>query len=368
MGLLLLFALSFASIRITCRWVHDEVRDRDRLHIIPELWNRLNGKRVVYVVPNQYAPPRDRLLKGRHRQPEVDNRRFWVALKAACAERGVELHCTRLKRIPLDAGLLLCYGIQPNKEVIENLKKLPKERKILSIWDPPLLEPQSYLPELQQLFSKILTWRDDLADGKTFLKFHLTHPIASQAPSKPFESRALLTLIAPNESSSHLHQLYTKRQSAIDYFESHGSGDFTFYGPGWECLNYRTYGGTADDETLGNFRFCLAYENSCDEPGYISQVLLAPLAAHCVPVYLGDPNVLHSIPKECFIDRCQFDSDADLHAYLKAMTKEEYEGYQRAIDAFHASAASELFSPTRVADQFANEILAALENLKRAEG
>ncbi len=346
--------------------IHADLKRGNYLHVIPELWNRVTGKTIVYLVPYEGAPSGDKVIKGSYNRYTIDDRNFWVKLKDGLAEKGIALHCSNLYRTPLDASLILCHGIRPHPRVFRHTMRFPKERKILAVWEPAVYEPQSYVPDYHKSFSKVLTWRDDLVDNKTYFKFNLSHCLRPILDEKPFETKKLLTLVASNKSSSHPEEAYTERRRAIEFYESRWSDDFVFYGPGWEYCGYHTWGGYIKDKiaTLQNFRFCLAYENQLNQPGWVTEKMLDCLIARCVPVYLGAPNVEEYVPKECFINRYDFESDEELHAFLKSITKEQYEGYQRAIDAYIHSDAIQIFSEERIAAQFVDEIVAALEKLK----
>ncbi|WP_226896450.1 glycosyltransferase family 10 domain-containing protein [Poseidonibacter ostreae] len=59
-------------------------------------------------------------------------------------------------------------------------------------------------------------------------------------------------------------------------------------------------------------------------PGYITEKIFDSFFAGCVPVYLGADNITEHIPKECFIDKREFDTYEKLYKYLKNMSDEEY--------------------------------------------
>ena len=52
---------------------------------------------------------------------------------------------------------------------------------------------------------------------------------------------------------------------------------------------------------LQHFKFAICFENDAIE-GYITEKILNPLIAHCIPIYLGAPDIAHWINKDCFID------------------------------------------------------------------
>lgn len=76
-------------------------------------------------------------------------------------------------------------------------------------------------------------------------------------------------------------------------------------------------------ETIGRYRFTLAFENAVAED-YVTEKLFDPLVAGSVPVYLGAPNAAAFAPGEgCFVDARAFPSPAALAAHLRALAADE---------------------------------------------
>ena len=59
---------------------------------------------------------------------------------------------------------------------------------------------------------------------------------------------------------------------------------------------------------LRDFRFNLAFENS-SSPGYVTEKLVEPLLAGCVPIYWGDPEVGREFNPSCMINVSDYTSD-----------------------------------------------------------
>jgi hypothetical protein len=82
-------------------------------------------------------------------------------------------------------------------------------------------------------------------------------------------------------------------------------------------------------ETIGKYKFNLAFENSIDVD-YVTEKFFDPLVVGSVPVYLGAPNVATFAPGErCFINATDFHSPRDLADYLHSLAHDEaaYESY-----------------------------------------
>ncbi|HEY2809868.1 MAG TPA: glycosyltransferase family 10 [Rhabdochlamydiaceae bacterium] len=224
---------------------------------------------------------------------------------------------------------------------------LPKDKLVLFMFEPPVILPKMYAKKAAEPFGRVYTWDDDLVDGVKFLKFYypVLRPMIEEIPS--FEDKKFCTLIntkAQNKSTPGC--LYDDRIKAIRYFENAEEEGFEFYGRRWDPALYKSYRGAVDDKytVLKNYRFSICYENCSNSNGYVTEKIFDCFAAGCVPIYWGAPNIEKYIPKECFIDRRDFSSMEELHAFLKNMGKEEYEGYIARIRAFLSSEQAQLFS------------------------
>ena len=110
-------------------------------------------------------------------------------------------------------------------------------------------------------------------------------------------------------------------------------------------------------ETLRQYRFNVAYENTGGLPGYLTEKMFDSLAACCVPIYWGDPDITASVPANCFIDRRNFATNAELYRYLKAMQWPEYAQYVAAITDFMNSLPGETFGAEANAWRIARPVL-----------
>ena len=229
------------------------------------------------------------------------------------------------------------------------LDRLPKEKAILFMWEPPIRLRKMYSEKVQRCFSRIYTFRDDLVDGKTYFKLHypVLQSMREQLPS--FEERKFCTMIVgatSDKSRHHPNELYSKRIEAIRFFEEHHPEDFEYYGYNWDPQAFPSYRGEASDKHAVNqhYRFSICYENCRDVPGYITEKIFDCFAVGSIPVYWGANNVFDYIPKDCFVDRRDFADLEELYQFLKAMTKEEYLGYLSRIRAFLSSEQAQRFS------------------------
>lgn len=228
----------------------------------------------------------------------------------------------------------------------KTLSQFPLKKKVLFMWEPPVVQKNLYTDRFTSQFKRVYTWDDDLVDNKKFFKFY--YPVLqSMRTSLPsFEERKLLTQMSGRKKSKHKKELYSERVSVINYFQDRPEGEFEFYGFGWKKDNYRHYKGSVSDkhETLKNYKFSICYENMRDVNGYVTEKIFDCFAVGTIPIYWGATNITDYIPKECFIDRRDFKTFDDVMTYIRSMDAETYQTYLKNIQAFLESDKAKLFS------------------------
>lgn len=238
-----------------------------------------------------------------------------------------------------------------------DFSKVPKEKLVLFLWEPPTVQPESYDPKTLACFEKVFTWDDDLVDNVKFFKFY--YPVLGERLSDipDFEKKKFCTLIATRLSSRHPKEIYSERESMIRFFEDK-PGEFDLYGKHWEKRNYKNWRGPCADkyETLKQYRFSICYENMRDVRGYITEKIFDCFIAGVIPVYWGASNIAEVIPKNCFIDRRDFPSNQAVYDRLKAMDRSEYETYLRNAALFLKSEAAQPFSQEQFIKNFINKV------------
>lgn len=278
----------------------------------------------------------------------------------ACSKLGYTLKSGDLSDSLHDVDYFLCFDIPWNKVELLNLFKYPKEKRIVFLWEPPTVKPFNYVKKHHSVFDKIFTWSDDLVDNESYFKFHYPYPCLHMIDYRlDFDKKKLCTLIVSNKCSDHPDELYSARKAVIDFFERHDAGDFYFYGKGWSAEQFALYGGSPSNKIalLRQYKFCICYENMKNSRGYITEKIFDCFVAGCVPIYLGAPNIEWYIPKECFIDRNDFESDTALYHFLKSVTKEDYQIYIDHIQRYLASSRALLFSTEYFIDTVLRNII-----------
>lgn len=275
-----------------------------------------------------------------------------------------------------------------------------------------LNEPATYYPavwekENHRFFDRVFTYDYTLADGKKYIHHYFAidldgYSIFPHVTEADFNRRKLLVLMAgmfqftPNVAGS--NSLLYIRYQTLRWFGKHMPQDFDFYSRGIAPSLYRSFQGLgllqrilphfASDwianlvarrrrlviealnqgpvppndklKVLQRYRFVVSYENT-RLPGYISEKLFDCLFAGCVPVYLGEPNIERFVPKECFVNRNNFATDAELGKFLKIMPYSTYARYLEAMKDFLQGIERQKFGSEANARRVSEVILADLK-------
>jgi len=248
------------------------------------------------------------------------------------------------KRVNLGEAKWVFWSFGPTTKDFD-FSRVSKEKLVLLLFEPPTVEPRGYDPEVQEKFGKILTWDDDLVDGKKFVKYYYPELKPRIAEVVPFEEKKFCVMLATRRSSRHPKELYSERERVIRFFENK-PGELDLYGWFWEKRRFVNWKGRAPDklQTVKQYKFSICYENMGDVRGYVTEKIFDCFAAGNVPIYLGASNIEEYVPADCFIDRRKFSGEEELYRYLKSMSREEYEGYLERAAAFIKSEKAQLFS------------------------
>jgi len=241
-----------------------------------------------------------------------------------------------------DANYVIFFDLDM-KYILQALMLGKLDRCIYIPFEPPVVmtqhEPEN-LKKISKLFSKVLTWQDDLIDNEKFLKFFFPIPeFKSIIEFSSFTEKKLLTTVVGYKHSNHPDELYSKRIEAIKFFEKNHPDSFDLYGMGWNKSEFISYKGPVDDKltTMSHYKFALCYENQCNINGLISEKIFDCFYAKTIPIFWGAENVLEYIPEACFIDKRNFASYEELFDYINSMTCEEYNERVNAINDFLSS-------------------------------
>jgi hypothetical protein len=299
---------------------------------------------------------------------------------------------------------------KPNTYFKRLLNKNFKEMYLVCI-ETPAVRPNNWVISYHKYFKKIFTWRDELIDNKKYFRIYSTsHRKNENVSFDPSLKRKLFVMLGRNKISVHPKELYSQRVEVIRWFEQLHPNDFDLFGQGWDEIRFRgalsrlnsidyyikrvadlfpqrffvnklikkgakfcrltayikngrtplfpSFHGpvVSARETLKKYKFSICFENS-SFPGWVTERIFDSFLAGCVPIYLGDPNILSRVPREAFIDMRHFKSYDQLYAYIKNMNSNEYLGYINAIKDFIAGEKSYPFTAEYFAHTIAFEIL-----------
>lgn len=240
----------------------------------------------------------------------------------------------------------------------DELKLVPKNKIISFEWEASFIKTRNKAPHA----CRVYTLDDDVVDNVVYFKYYypVWLPMVSQITS--FEKKKFCVMVSRAETK--------ERSKIIRFFETKPNNEFDLFGyqPVVPSSRYRgPVPGHEFDmqkaELMKNYRFAICFENKA-VTGYISEKIFACLAAGCIPIYFGAPNITKFIPKNCFIDYRDFQTDEELYRFLKNMSKETYEEYIENIKRFVSSPQAKLFS----AENFSKTIREAVKNLPPSNG
>lgn len=251
--------------------------------------------------------------------------------------------------------------------------------------ESPLVRPQSFNLNNHVYFKKVFTWNDDLIEQNhnKYIKINYSFALPYKVNFNLSNNKQLCTMIAGYKYIKHPLELYSKRIEAIRWFEIYHREDFDLYGLGWDKFqfkgpkiiralnrlkpltkllapNFPSYIGSVQrkKEILEKYKFAICYENARDIPGYITEKIFDCFFAGCIPIYWGANNISHYIPKECFIDKRNFETYEYLYEYIKNISTQEYQNYLYNIEQFLLTKKAHLFSN----EHFSNTLLQQFDN------
>ncbi len=290
-------------------------------------------------------------------------------LKSRLSEAGYEIK-TGVDASNLgEFSVLISGDIDRNR--IEQMAAYPRERCFLIATEPPAVIPEFHLPITQARFGKIFTLLQKYVDNKNFFKIHHMIEQKNIVPKEeeiPFEQKKFCCMIQGNK---YVHpdpgELYSERKNLILFFSyvmDPQSESFDVYGGGWDGL--KSWKGIArtNKAILKYYKFTVCYENTCDQPGYITERIFHSLFSRNVPVYLGAPDITDYVPKECFIDARDFGGKGNiahkkLWDFMQNMDKETYEKYIAAgQDYIKNNKKLALFSADTIVDTIMEQVFA----------
>ena len=298
---------------------------------------------------------------------------------------------------PAARNLYMSFG--PRRRDERLVARFELVRSAFFALECPIVDPQLYrdLSVLSRSFNTVHSFSTE-ASLRPFLRgpvrleqFHLPNAY-EQVHEEQWrrDGRGFLTMINANKLPRlRLHELYTERLRAVEYFNRYGEIDL--YGFGWEGPAYRVTatripararaiahharrarerlrppsdplrvaaraawrGPVASKaDVLGGYTFAICFENMVLE-GWITEKIFDCFFSGTVPVYLGAPDITRWVPSDCFIDMRRFRDYEELRDHLKQLNPDEIDAYRQAARAYLQSDAFTPFSKQAFAERLA---------------
>jgi hypothetical protein len=212
-----------------------------------------------------------------------------------------------------------------------NLNQIPKNRRILILWEPKIVIPKTYSRKTLSNYGKIFTpsvdWAENL-NSESFLwpqlnlqnnmpnfdiweqrKNKATIVLANKFSACKGELYSLRRKIAYKTQNSELLDLYgSKWNLGAVYDLRHYIGnllrtpikDISFTSCKYLMKRYKNFKGLSADkiETMSNYRISVVIENSAD---YISEKLFDSISSGAITIYIGPDIEKYGLDKNCVI-------------------------------------------------------------------
>jgi hypothetical protein len=342
----------------------------------------------------------------------------WGYLRDSCKAVGIHLHTADM--MPQEGtsdGPFLCY----NFGSLDGYLKYRLRRDIILgsiyLFEPPIGLVASrdlylYLPELCRAYRRVYTtspieeinkcYGRDISNDRTLEFCYPQNHNKIIEPLWSNQNRKLLVMVnSYNYSPLRNREYYSERIRALGYFGRYGVIDL--YGYRWNKITGNALGYllrvafdfyrrrslartrevpvvlkcqqaikkvwlgpcvNAMYETLAQYEFSICFE-SMGIKGFLSEKLFDCLMVGTIPIYLGTPDVTERIPEDCFIDHRQFDSYADLHRYIIAMSPNEKQRRREAGREFFESEKFRPYSMAFFAERIITDVNSDIMNLSK---
>ena len=305
---------------------------------------------------------------------------LWIALKNHLYSHNIELCSKEFFRSRL-----------PDLEIHLNAWKTKDNRipKFAILTECEYIHPNNSNINLLKSYNHIFSWDPVLVNLGLATKIQIAHPLGKGVVDGYRNRDQLLVLFGSNRSLRGWHpkkNLYSERVRSIKWFEQNALEDFDLYGKKWNLSArkatrigaiihsiekkipfkkkpFRSWKGEIlnKQEILYKSRFSIVYENIQGVKGYITEKIFDAFVSGNVPVYWGAPDICDYIPKECFIDRREFQNHEKLYEYLKHMPESHYLNYQESIKDFLENK-SEDFSCNKSSSIISSKIIDVIKN------
>lgn len=325
---------------------------------------------VAIVAPT--ALTEDRIFKPSLARDNVLERFKLLAEKLALKR----ISCHTLDMLEMgEVDVLIFHDIMNElNSIIGVIKSRPDVRLMYIPNEPPFVVPFHHEDILLKLpVDLMFTWNDRIAGQLGHIeKLNVGQPVINpdEIPSVNFADKKFICSIFAYKPPRIVGTLFEERLRVVECFASKELG-IDLYGIGWEEAEIdfieSVYRGPIANkiETQKSYKFSIAFENTKNHPGLISEKIFDCFAAGTVPVYLGAPNIGDYIPRECFLDVRDFADYDELYEDLAHMSESRYKAYLSAAQEFIRSAKYYSFTSANFAEVIAQRVDGMTESSKK---
>lgn len=360
---------------------------------------RHRAKRFLPMKPISVVPPWPRSQQNNALFDLVG----FMEWKSLAAARGYDLQTHDLCS-PERAAALWCVDLSESVLPLWAIRNARRAgaRSILQILESPLVRPRSWVKTLHGFFDRVVTYDTRHSNGEPYRHYRIPVDLEVPTADPAFAARRIAVMLntnlrldiaelraarnnLPGTRRGHaalesLHaewharraELYSWRRALARAAEKNLVPIVDVYGRGWgqaietgkvmhsgdrpyRCAtnaplpNPKILGPGTDwarekRAFISAYRFTIATENYRGNLGYISEKIIDPLLAGCVPVYLGDERITSIVPESAFVDVRRFRTLSRLLAYLEKCPEVEWQQMRAAGAAWLQAGGAQAFS------------------------
>ena len=262
-------------------------------------------------------------------------------LKRSLNDKGISVNTYDMLSNDTPIDVIIITRIDYNfKNLTSLLLDNPKAKVIYIVTEELTICPIHQKKILKSAaFDKVLTWIPSWVDGDYFDHYLYPNPFRTFNNPVKFDQKKHLVMINTYHKAkfNKVGELYSLRADVARFFLDHG---LELYGGGWDqddvIARHKNYKGKAESKmaTMENYKYAITIENTGNEYGAVTEKILDAMAAGCVPIYLGAPDIEEYIPKTCFINLADFKNLESLKYFLESITENEYNAYISEIKTF----------------------------------
>lgn len=251
-----------------------------------------------------------------------------------------------------------------------------KKYYVLCCFETPITMPY-YTARHLKPFNALVTYREDLlAIPRKIFRLHALYPEKCdfQGSQIDWQNKTLATTVITYADIQRIHPpficLQQQRLAVVHWFENNAPEDFHGYGHNWPSISIskgpipgtHPFNPEQKIEILKKYKFCFCFENTANAPGYISEKIFHALAAGCIPIYCGAPDIARYIPRNCYLLFTDFSSMEELYDFMKNMSEQTHTEYVEHARQWLESDASDIFS----LDHFIDKMIYLIKNKPKA--